>query len=456
MNLHNKKIHMVGIGGIGMSGLAFILTRMGCAVSGSDIEESDITKRLRRVGVTVDIGHSAGRLRAPELAVYSSSIRADNPELEEARFKKIPVIPRIELLRMVMEKYRKTIGVLGTHGKTTTTAMVSLLTEKAGMDPTVLVGGNSPHFRGNAKIGKSKMLVTEIDESDGRFICLRPTHILMPNLEREHAEFYRDEAHLVNVFKRFISAQPGSSAFFYRIEDANLRKLAGVSRGKVLSFGFSKEADLYAADIKIDAHKTGFDCIARGKKIGRFFLRIPGIHNVINALAALSLGVELGVDSGTMKRAITSYKNVRRRFDVLGDLNGAKIVEDYAHHPTEIRATIAAAYSTKPKRIITVFQPHRYTRTKAFFREFSNSFAGSDEVILTEVYSASEERLPGVGARRIYDAMKRNDHIPVKLLGKNEIPGYLSKKAKKGDLILVLGAGDIGKVAHELVPGAKK
>lgn len=456
MNLRNKKIHMIGIGGIGMSGLAFILARIGCAVSGSDIEENEITKRLRREGVTVYIGHSAGRLRAPEVIVYSSSIRADNSELKEARLKKIPVIPRIELLRMVMEKYRKTIGVLGTHGKTTTTAMVSLLTEKAGMDPTVLIGGDSPHFRGNAKIGKSKMLVTEIDESDGRFVCLRPTHILMPNLEREHAEFYRDEAHLVNVFKRFISAQSGRSAFFYRIEDANLRKLAGISRGKVFSFGFSKEADLYAADIKIETRKTEFDCFYRGRKIGRFLLRIPGIHNVTDALAALSLGVELGIGSGTMKRAIGSYKNVHRRFEVLGNVNGARVVEDYAHHPTEIRATITAAYSTKPKRIITVFQPHRYTRTKVFFREFSDSFAGSDEVILTEVYAASEKRLRGAGARRIYDAMKRNNHIPVKLLGKNEIPGYLSKKTKKGDLVLVLGAGDIGKTARELVSGVKK
>ncbi|MCQ9206477.1 MAG: UDP-N-acetylmuramate--L-alanine ligase [Omnitrophica bacterium] len=456
MNLHNKKIHMIGIGGVGMSGLAYVLARMGCAVSGSDIEENVITKRLRRKGVIVHIGHSASRLHAPEVIVYSSSIRADNSELVEARFKKIPVISRIELLRMVMEKYRKTIGVLGTHGKTTTTAMVSLLTEYAGMDPTVLIGGDSPHFRGNAKIGKSKMLVTEIDESDGRFVCLRPTHILMPNLEREHAEFYRDEAHLVNVFKRFISAQPERSAFFYRIEDANLRKLAKVSKGKVFSFGFSKEADLYAAGIKIEAYKTGFDCFSRGRKIGRFILRIPGIHNVIDGLAALSLGVELGIDSGTMKRAMAAYKNVRRRFEVIGDLNGAKVVEDYAHHPTEIRATITAAYSTKPKRIITVFQPHRYTRTKVFFKEFSNSFAGSDEVILTEVYAASEERLRGAGAKRIYDAMRRTSHIPVKLLGKNEIPGYLSKKTKKGDLILVLGAGDIGKTAHELVSGVKK
>ncbi|NQU95751.1 MAG: UDP-N-acetylmuramate--L-alanine ligase [Candidatus Omnitrophica bacterium] len=458
IQIERIKVHLVGIGGIGMSGLAFILSGMGASVTGSDIEENSIIKKLRERNVNINIGHKAEAITDQELCVYSTSIRENNPELLAARDKGIPVMPRIELLNLIMERYEKVIGVTGTHGKTTITAMASHLLEVAGMDPTVLIGGESSNFDGNAKLGKGNVLVAEVDESDGRFVVLdNLTHIIMPNLEKEHMEYYRSEAHLLDVFKKFLSAQSAKSTFFYRQEDRNLQNLASnASMGKKSSFGFTDRCDVRAANVRIDIFRIEFDCFCREKNLGAFTINMPGIHNVTNALGVISLGVELGIDPSIIKQALLTYKGVKRRFEVIGEAGGTKIVEDYAHHPTEIKATIAAAYSLKPKRLITIFQPHRYTRTKSFYKEFSFSFAGSDEVILTEVYSASEDKIEGAGARSIYDIMAKGNSIPVKLLEKDAIPGYLSKKAKNGDLILVLGAGDINKTARKILSELKK
>ncbi len=453
MDLRKKKIHMVGIGGIGMSGLSFLLAEMGCKVSGSDIEENNIIKRLRRKGILVNIGHDGSHVKDQDLVVYSSSIQKSNPELLAAKSRKTPVISRTELLKMLMDKNKEIVAVTGTHGKTTITAMASLMLEEAGFDPTVLIGGESPHFGGNAKLGKSETLVAEVDESDGRFVILKDiTHIIVPNLEKEHVEHYRDERHLVDTFRRFLNAQSARSIFFYGIENRNLRKIAASYKGKTVSFGFSEEADIYAANVEREAFKIGFDCFCKDKKVGRFTINIPGVHNVLNALAVISLGIDLKVDTGTIKHVLASYKGVKRRFEVIGELNGAKIVEDYAHHPTEIRAAISAARSLKTtRRLIVVFQPHRYTRTKSFYKEFSGSFAGANEVILTKVYPAMEDSINGATSRSIYDIMaKKNNPLPVKLLEKAAIPRYLSVKAKNGDLILILGAGDIGKIAQSL------
>jgi UDP-N-acetylmuramate--L-alanine ligase/UDP-N-acetylenolpyruvoylglucosamine reductase len=451
MDLHKKKIHMVGIGGIGMSALSFLLNEAGYRISGSDIAENNITGKLRRKGISVKIGHDPSHVKGQSLVVYSSSIRGDNPELAAAGSKNIPVISRTELLKMVMEKNKKVVAVTGTHGKTTITAMASLVLEKAGADPSVLIGGESPHFNGNAKLGKSRTLVSEVDESDGKLVMLRGiTHIIIPNLEKEHVEHYKNEAHLVDTLRRFLNAQSGRGILFYGFRDKNLKKIAAKYKGKTVNFGFSKKADVYASNVEELGGKTGFDCFWKKKKLGRFTINIPGTHNVLNALAVISLGINLNIDAGIIKRALTSYKGVKRRFEVIGELNGAKIVEDYAHHPTEIRATISAARSLNPKRLIVVFQPHRYTRTKSFYREFSGSFAGADEVILTEVYSATEDKIRGATSNSIYDIMAKKKTFPVKLLPKSEIPRYLSVKAKPGGMVLILGAGDIGKIAREI------
>lgn len=451
-----REIHMVGIGGIGMSALAIILAEKGYRITGSDVEENSIIKKMREKGIAINIGHKASNIKDQDLVVYSSSIRSNNPELLEGKERKIPIISRTQLLKMVMDEKSRTVAVTGTHGKTTITAMCALLTQEAGLDPTVLIGGESPHFGGNAKLGKGDVLVAEVDESDGRFVILRAKHIIVPNLEREHVEHYKDEEELVSTFGEFLKAQSENSVFYYRIEDPNLRKLADEWRGEKTSFGFSEKADIYAADIKIEPFKIVFSCFYKREMLGTFTLNVPGIHNVLNALAAVSLGVRLGIDTDIIKGAIAKYKGVKRRFEVIGDVGGTKIVEDYAHHPTEIKATIQAAYSLKPRRLITVFQPHRYTRTKSFYKDFSTSFMGSSEVILTEVYSASEDRIDGSGVQSIYDEMVKQSSAPVTLLEKEKIPRHIRLNAKKGDIVLVLGAGDIGKVAREIFSELKR
>lgn len=457
MDFVSKKIHMVGIGGIGMSALAFILSEMGCNITGSDIETNSIIERLRQKGAAIGIGHDGNHVKDQDIVVYSSSIKMNNAELLVANKKRIPIISRTELLKMVMERYKKIIAVTGTHGKTTITALTSHLLEKASLDPTVLIGGESPHFSGNAKLGKGDdVIVSEVDESDGRFVILRPTHIIVPNLEKEHFEHYNNEKHLVDTFRQFLKDQSPTCIFFYWFEDKNLRKLARWRGDKTFSFGFSRESDVCAENIKIEPSRGEFDCFYRKTRLGRFIMNVPGIHNILNALAVISLGIELKIDADKMKDALASYRSVKRRFEVIGDVNGAKVVEDYAHHPTEIKATILAACSLKPKRLITVFQPHRYTRTKYFYREFASSFAGSNEVILTEVYSAAEDEIEGATTKLIYDIMAKDNSIPVRLLAKEKIPAYIFKNAKNGDLILVLGAGDIGKVAHNLVKNEEK
>jgi len=438
---------MIGIGGIGMSALAFILAEKGSNVSGSDIEENNIVKKLHKKGIAADIGHDASRVNGRDLVVFSSSIRADNPELLQARKNRAKVISRIELLKMVMEKYERVIGVTGTHGKTTITAMAAHLLEEAGFDPTVLIGGESPHFAGNAKLGKSGTLAAEVDESDGRLVTLTGlTHIIVPNLEREHLEHYRDEAHLVNTFRDFLRGQTKKGTLFCNSDDGNLKKIKGAYGGKVTCFGFSEDADARLSAVQKGILKIDFDCSVRQKKIGRFTINIPGIHNALNAAAVISLGLELGIGADTIKRALAGYRGVKRRFEIIGTLNGARVVEDYAHHPTEVKATISAACSLKPKRLIAVFQPHRYTRTKYFYKEFASAFSGADEVILAGVYSASEEKIEGASSKRIYDIMVRDKTLPVKLVETGKIGEYLCRNAKNGDLVLVMGAGDIGKV----------
>jgi len=448
--MKHKKIHMIGIGGIGMSGLASILADYGHDITGSDIEENNITSALRTKYIDVEIGHKHSNVNNQDLIVYSSCIKNNNPEIIAGRTKKIPIISRIELLKKVIEKHDRSIAVTGTHGKTTITAMTSLLMELAGLDPTVLIGGETVHFKGNAKFSKGKLLVTEVDESDGRFVILKSTHIIIPNIEIEHPERYKSEDELFNAFKTFFNNQSKKSMLFYREEDQTLKKLLKKYKGKSFSFGLTKKSDLYACNIKAGNFKTEFDCFYYKKRLGHFTINIPGLHNVLNALSVILLGIKFNIRLDVIRKAVSEYKGVKRRFEVVGEINGATIIEDYAHHPTEIKATMEAASSLNPKRIISVFQPHRYTRTKRFFKEFSDSFNGSSEVILTEVYSASEDKIQGASTESIYELMVKNNNIPVKLLAKKKIPSYIRKKAKKGDLILILGAGDIGKTAWEI------
>lgn len=450
-----KKIHLIGIGGIGMSALAFILAETGYRVSGSDIEENGIVKKLRRKGIDVNIGHDPSGANGRDLVVFSSSIRADNPELLQARKNRIKVVSRMELLKMVMAKYKRVIGVTGTHGKTTITAMAAHLLEEAGFDPTVLIGGESPHFDGNFKLGTSGTLIAEVDESDGRFVMLTElTHIIISNLEREHLEHYRGEEHLVDTFKNFLGSQKKRGTLFCNFDDHNLQKIKTSYNGRITGFGFSEFADVRTVALREGALKVDFDCSFGRDGMDRFTINIPGSHNASNALAVISLGLRLGINVETIKRSLAAYRGVKRRFEIIGTLNGARVVEDYAHHPTEVKATISAALSMRAKRLVTIFQPHRYTRTKSFYKEFASAFSGSNEVVLTDVYSASEEKIRGASSKRIYDIMAKDKTLPVKFVENAEIEKYLRRNTKKGDLVLVMGAGDIGRFMRAIIsPG---
>jgi len=455
MKLKNKFIHMVGIGGIGMSGLAIILSRMGCRVSGSDIEESDIIKRLRKKGIKINIGHSSSNVKNHDFLVFSSCIRGDNPELKAARKKRINVISRSELLKYVMDLFPKVIAVTGTHGKTTITAMASHVLKEAGYSPTVIIGGESPHFSGNAKLGGGDVLVCEVDESDGRFTQLRATHIIVSNLEMEHPEFYKSEKILLDSFKKFLASQRKESTLYYGREDRNLKRVLRFFKGKKKGFGILKGA-LRTGKVKTFKGGTHFDSFLGKKKIASFTLQVPGKHNVQNALPVISLAMDMGIGMSTLKRAIKSYRSVKRRFEIKGRVKGVTVVEDYAHHPTEIRATIAAAKSYKSRKIITIFQPHRYTRTKSFYKDFARCFSGSGEVILTDVYSASEKPIKDVGTENIFKLMQKEKRIKTVLLNKDSIADYVSLRAKKGDMVLVLGAGDVGYVSNQILKKLKR
>jgi len=450
MDLKNKKVHMVGIGGIGMSGLALLLTGLGARVSGSDLCNNTLIRKLRGKGVRINIGHDKNNVKTADIVVHSSSIRDNNPEILNARQRDIKVISRIELLGMIACRHKHFVAVTGTHGKTTITGMASFLMQEAGFEPTVLIGGESPHFNGNAKLGSGDLFVAEVDESDGRFVGLKPDHIIISNLEKEHVEHYRSKTSLFSAFRKFLVCQDPGATLFYRLEDPALLQLTNTFRGNPLSFGFSREADIYADKLEIRKLGVRFDCFRGKTRIGRFVISIPGKHNVLNTLPVISLGLRFGIRAKLLKDIISEYRNVKRRFETVGIAKGIRIVEDYAHHPTEIKATISAAHALKPRNIITVFQPHRYSRTKAFYKDFSESFTGSSEVILTEVYSASEERRDGADSERIYNRMRKNPAVPVKLMDKDEVAVYVSERAKKGDLVLVLGAGDIGKTSREI------
>lgn len=447
---------MIGIGGIGMSALATVLIDKGCCITGSDIKENELIKKLKARNAEIKIGHKASNVSSQDLVVYSSSIRAGNAEIIEAGKRKIPAIPRMGLLKGLMEEKKNSVAVTGTHGKTTITAMVSCLLEKAGYDPSVLIGGEHSLFNGNAKLGKSEYLVAEVDESDKRFVTLRSRYLIIPNLEMEHPEYYKSEKELFGAFRTFLKLQKKSSSCFYCKDEEKLNEALIAFKGRKISYGFSESSRFRAANVRISPSKSDFDCFDGRKRIGHFSLFVPGRHNIANALAAISFGTTLGIGVEAIKKAIREYRGVKRRFELVGNVNGIKIVEDYAHHPTEIKATIEAARSLRPKRLITVFQPHRYTRTHIFTEEFSRSFDGSDKLILTEIYAASEDKIKNVSAENIYRAIKKRRPSLAEYMGKKKIPNYVSGKTKKGDLVLVLGAGDINRSARSILERLKK
>jgi UDP-N-acetylmuramate--alanine ligase len=453
-----KVIHFVGIGGIGMSGIAEVLANLGYEVTGSDIRESETTRRLRHRGIKIHIGHREENIDSAHVVVVSSAVGPDNPEVVAAHRLSVPVIPRAEMLA---ELGRLKYGVLvaGAHGKTTTTSLISTVLGHGGLDPTIVIGGKLKGIGSNAKLGQGEFLVAEADESDGSFLKLSPTIAVVTNIDREHMEFFKSMDRLKAAFLSFINKVPFYGVSFICDENEHVRELVPAIHRRYTTYGFSGSSDIRAADIEKRFMGTSFDVIYRNDSIGRFSLPIPGMHNVLNALACIGVALELKMGVGAVREALDSFGGIQRRFEFKGESKGIKVYDDYGHHPTEIRATIAAAkenmkYLGDQARLFVVFQPHRYTRTADLMDEFGASFDGADTLVLLDIYPAGEKPIEGVTTRSLLEKITKGGRAEVvHPAGKDEALRYVLSRMRSGDLLLTLGAGDVWKLGEKVLEG---
>lgn len=443
-------VHFIGIGGAGMSGLAKILLESGIPVSGSDLVATPVTRRLETLGATCYIGHETKNVTNPSMVVVSSAIKPDNPELKTAQERMLPVIHRSELLAYLMEK-QKGIAVAGTHGKTTTTSMLALVLEKNGLDPTVVVGGELNDLGSNAKLGQGDYLVTEADESDGSFLKLKPAASIVTNIEDDHLDFYGNIDKIKESFSEFISLTKEKA--FVCLDDPRIIDVIKDCKLPLIAYAINNHrADYILKNVHLNPKGSWGEVFYHGHSLGLLELTIPGQHNLLNALAALAAALWIGLDFERVTLALRRFLGVGRRFQLLGEVKGIKVIDDYAHHPSEIKATLQAARQIRPQRIISVFQPHRYTRTLFLSERFGSAFKQSDLIIISDIYSAGEACLNGVNAQLIVKAILRQGNKEVKYIAdKKEIVPYLTRVIKPGDLVMTIGAGDIWMVGEALV-----
>jgi UDP-N-acetylmuramate--alanine ligase len=446
-----KNIHFIGIGGAGMSGIAEVLLNLGYKVTGSDIRESETTRRLRELGGLISIGHRPENISGAHVVVVSSAIRKENVEVITAKERAIPVIPRAEMLAELM-RLKYGVAVAGAHGKTTTTSMVATVLAKGGLDPTVVIGGKLNSLGSNAKLGQGEFLVAEADESDGSFLKLSPTVSVVTNIDKEHIDYYGSMEDLNEAFLSFINKIPFYGLSVLCLDDPYIREMIPRIEKRYLTYGLESEANLTARGIQLKGMGSRFEVLSEGRSLGFFELTMPGIHNVSNSLASIAVGIELGMDIETIKDALKDFSGVERRFQIKGDVGGIVCVDDYGHHPTEIKATLSAAKAGWDRRVIVLFQPHRYTRTRDLLKEFSTSFGQADRVIITDIYPAGEIPIDGISASLIYEGIKRQGHKDVLYISDKEaIIEDLLKSLKPGDTFLTLGAGDVWKIGEELL-----
>ncbi len=439
-----------------MNGIAEVLINLGHKVSGSDLKSSPVTERLKRMGARITIGHAGENVAGVDVVVISSAVSRDNPEVRSAEAQLIPVIPRAEMLAELM-RMKYGIAVAGAHGKTTTTSMIATVLGHGGIDPTVVIGGRLNSIGSNARLGQSDFLVAEADESDGSFLKLSPTIAVVTNIDEEHLDFYGDLERIKKTFLEFVNRVPFYGLAVLCLDNPYVQGLIPGVKKRFLSYGTSAQADLQAEEIRQEVFGSEFKVSLRGKSFGHFRLHAHGIHNVLNAMAAIAVGLELGLSHQVIREGLEEYAGVHRRFSLLGEEQGIRVVDDYGHHPTEIEATLSAAKEVRAKRIVTVFQPHRYTRTRDLFHRFVTCFNQSDIVILTGIYPAGEAPIPGVSAENICRAMKEHGYRDVTYIPDMEkIVDHLEGIVKEGDLVLTMGAGDIYKIGEELLARLKK
>jgi UDP-N-acetylmuramate--alanine ligase len=451
-----QHIHLVGIGGAGMSGIAEVLLTLGYKVSGSDLQASDTTRRLEELGGRICIGHAESNIGEAQVVVISSAVSSHNPEVLAAKNKQIPVIPRAEMLAELM-RLKFGVAIAGAHGKTTTTSMVANILAQGGLDPTMVIGGKVNALGSHARLGRGELLVAEADESDGSFLRLSPTIVAVTNLDREHLDHYGSMERICESFLEFINKVPFYGLAVLCADDERLRGLFPKIVKRYYTYGLSEPAgaapDFRATDIVPKQGGSEFRAFFRGRNLGPFRLAVPGIHNVSNALAAIAIGVELDVPADLIRKALAAFTGVERRFHLRGETNGIMIVDDYGHHPTEIKATLAAAKQGWPdRRLVVLFQPHRYTRTRDLLEEFSQAFRDADHVFVTEIYAASEAPIPGVSGGKLADAIRSVGRPPITFVEhKDRLVEDVLPQLKPGDLVLTLGAGDIWKTGPALL-----
>ncbi|MBR2778705.1 MAG: UDP-N-acetylmuramate--L-alanine ligase [Firmicutes bacterium] len=451
-----KNIHCIGIGGIGLSAVAEILHDKGYNLSGSDMKTSDVTARLQEQGIRVFLGHSADNIKGADLVVYSSAVSPENPEIAAARAAGIPTVTRAEALGALMSDYATSIAVSGTHGKTTTTSMVSLILEKAGTDPTILIGGNLPEFHGNAKIGHSEYFVTEACEYMDSFLSLRPKIEIILNIDSDHLDYFKDIDHIVRSFDRFAQLIPADGLIVaYEANPFVASIIDEIDADRIVTFGFTKNSTYSARNIDFDNNGfPGFDVVKADEKLARVQLQVPGEHNIANALASFATCHTLGVDPQVITDVLAKFSGSQRRFDVIGTTaNGVKIIDDYAHHPTEIRATLNAAKNMPHGRLWCLFQPHTYTRTLALFDEFVKAFDNTDVLIMAEIYAAREKNIYKISSRELINEIKKQNPAREAYYFNSleEIAAFVGNNAQPGDMVITMGAGDIFKVAEMLM-----
>jgi len=457
MYLKKYHIHFVGIGGIGMSGIAELLLNLGYKVSGSDLKSSDITANLKKLGGTIFVGHRADHISGADVVVISSAVKDDNPEVLAAEQQSVPVIPRAEMLAELM-RLKYSVAVAGAHGKTTTTSIVASVLAEGGLDPTVVIGGKLKSIGTNAVLGQGDFIVAEADESDGSFLKFSPTIAVVTNIDREHLDFYKDLDAIKSVFLDFIDRLPFYGLAVLCLDNESIQDVIPQIKKRYTTYGMSSQADFQIRDVNFEKRRSRFSVYRQGQNLGDIELNLPGIHNVYNATASIAVGIELDVPFAAIKSALETLEGVQRRLEIKGEVNGITVVDDYGHHPTEIKTTLDAIEKCWPEsRKVVVFQPHRYTRTQALFDDFTRSFYQSDILLVLPIYAAGEKRIEGLSGHDLCEGIKAHGHKEVFCAGDMESAiTYLKDILKPGDLLLTLGAGDVWKVGERLLKTGKQ
>jgi len=447
-----RHIHFVGIGGAGMSGIAEVLINLGFRVSGSDVNQTEVTDRLAKLGGEISIGHAESNVEGADVLVFSSAVKSSNVEIVTAQRHKIPVISRIEMLAELM-RMKYSIAVAGTHGKTTTTGMVSYVLEHGGLDPTLVDGGIVRSLDTNIRLGSSEFMVVEADEAYGSIKKLSPTVAVVTNIDNDHLDYYGTIDEIKKTFLDFVNKVPFYGSAILCLDQENIQELIPKVEKRFVTYGVETKADFTATDIRFDADGASYKANHLGKTLGNVQIKSPGIHNVSNSLVAVAVGIELDVSFKNIAKALKEFPGIQHRFEMLGNVNNILVVDDYGHHPTEIKATLKAARDTYSKRrIIAIFQPHRYSRVQLLAQEFARCFYQADVLIMTDIYSAMEDPIDGVTGEMVANITRDYGHKDmVYIPDKNSIPDHVIKIARSGDVIITLGAGDIWKIGKEIV-----